>query len=56
MAKVWEEFLSEVNSFDEKIDSTNPFSEENYSKKKFSNFHDFFYPCDEHIIVWVEED
>ena len=56
MAKVWKDFVNDINYFDKKIDKTNPFSEENYSQKKYSTFHDFYYPCKEHIIVWVEED
>lgn len=56
MAKVWKEFFKEVNYWDKKIDFTNPFSPENYSQKKYSNFHDYYYPENEHIIVWVEDD
>jgi hypothetical protein len=56
MAKVWDSFFNEVNGFDKKIDATNPFSPDNYSQKKYSNFHEFYYPEKEHIIVWVEDD
>ena len=56
MAKVWQDFVHQVNCFDKKIETTNPFSEENYHNKKYSNFHDFYYPCEEHIVVWVEDE
>ena len=56
MAKVWQDFVHQVNGFDKKIETTNPFSEENYYNKKYSNFRDFYYPCEEHIIVWVEDE
>ncbi len=56
MVKVWKEFIKEVNNWDKKVDFTNPFSPENYEQKKYTNFHDYYYPENEHIIVWVEDD
>lgn len=52
----WRSFWKEVDDFDQKVTTTNPFSQENYSRKKYTNFREFYQPRPEHVVVWVDED
>jgi len=53
---MWKEIIKEINSFDKKIEKTNPFSEENYRDKTYSSLRKFYYPIREHVQLWVEDD
>lgn len=52
----WRVFWEDVNTFDQRITDTNPFSEVNYSRKKYTNIREFYQPRPEHVVVWVDED
>lgn len=52
---MWKKIIKEINSFDKKIDMTNPFSEENYRYKKYSTLHNFYSPSKEHVQLWVDD-
>lgn len=56
MWNAWKDFANKVDDLSKKIDATNPFSEWNYSRRKYSNFREFYYPREEHIMIWVEDD
>lgn len=52
----WRAIWNDVNAFDQRITDTNPFSEVNYTRKKYTSFREFYEPRPEHVVVWVDDD